>query len=446
MKRRNTLHSNPDGAVNTNIPYLRISDENSGVQVVVQRHFPHLTSSLEAKNSWLSYVWNKGGGLPIWVIPRYIGNEEEDDISNNMVSELHINKSRLIFPVLMEEKLIYDGYDQDESKDIVVKYKVTNAGLLSSEIIPNSHSGTLSFSSSSSSGGQVSGVSMTWKVIFDVTNPSRRDFWQFITKNMITDASNNFSSYLATPILYIRRTKLYSKPDSSLLTPQLALESWKEFCWKEGAGMPLVPPLIFDKDDAEVRYIVPPFLKERILSSKCVTKYARNSDDINDVDDVDEFRPYCELVYTVDNPGITTYQVHSHIGRITFSQNPPESNQIDMKWEIQIRPYHKWCNFVKIFTSFIISSYARNFKCHLLDGGDAMVSIKPPRGRFGGKTLLDMRKDSYLGGILDAHLHDNRTVVEQTLSMLQPWTWGRKDDEGDGESWSEGQLMQNNDF
>ena len=54
----------------------------------------------------------------------------------------------------------------------------------------------------------------------------------------------------------------------------------------------------------------------------------------------------------------------------------------------------------------------------------------------GEEVFLQIRKDSWLGGVLDAHLTDGRSTIEQSLSMLQPWTWGRVDEDGEEESWS----------
>ena len=115
-----------------------------------------------------------------------------------------------------------------------------------------------------------------------------------------------------------------------------------------------------------------------------------------------------------------------------------------MKWEVEIRPWPEpWATIVKAFTAAVVSCYARNFKCHLEEGKNAMVALKPPRGGGGGdnnNTLLQIRKDSWLGGILEAHLQDKRSTAEQTVALFQPWTWGRTaadDEEGEGEEWQE---------
>ena len=70
-----------------------------------------------------------------------------------------------------------------------------------------------------------------------------------------------------------------------------------------------------------------------------------------------------------------------------------------------------------------------------------MVSVRPPRGGGGSnnKVFFQVRKDSWLGGVLDAHLQDQRSTLEQTMSMFQPSTWGRStdnEDDGEGETWT----------
>lgn len=120
-------------------------------------------------------------------------------------------------------------------------------------------------------------------------------------------------------------------------------------------------------------------------------------------------------------------------------------DSLQMKWEIEIRPYPEpWVTIVKVFTAAVVSAYARNFKCHIREGSDIMVSLKPPRGAS-DSTLLQVRKDSWVGGVLDAHLKDKRSTIDQTLAILQPWTWGRTaddDEEDEGEEWTEGYLSE----
>mmetsp|Transcript_20141 Transcript_20141/g.24828 ORF Transcript_20141/g.24828 Transcript_20141/m.24828 type:complete len:391 (+) Transcript_20141:212-1384(+) len=274
------------------------------------------------------------------------------------------------------------------------------------------------------------------------------------------------------PNLYTRHTILLSRhhpplaEGSSLpiLSTKEVMNRWIEFCWEGNAGLPLpIPPLTFGEKENKVRWIIPPFLKERIISLSSTSlleddidlKYMQGktnnmetkTSDADNTDMSEQSRTMCEIIYKVDNPGLLTYQVHSHLGRVRFIPIFDEENNaaIDMVWEVEIRPYHYWSTIVKWFTSSIITTYSRNFKCNLLyyEGGpQSTVSLKLPRGGFMGKTILEVRKDSWIGGVLDAHLHDNRTVVKQTIAMFQPWTWGRCSDSIDeGGKWSDGYMQ-----
>ena len=73
--------------------------------------------------------------------------------------------------------------------------------------------------------------------------------------------------------------------------------------------------------------------------------------------------------------------------------------------------------------------------------------IKPPRGGGGtntNKSFGKVAKDTWLGGVLDAHLSDTRSTMDQTISLFQPWTWGRSG-KGDREDvvlfqWTDGHI------
>ena len=75
------------------------------------------------------------------------------------------------------------------------------------------------------------------------------------------------------------------------------------------------------------------------------------------------------------------------------------------------------------------STIARNLQVHLAEP-NAHVNVKPPRGGFGGKTMMQIPKDTWLGGVLEGHLTDTRSTYQQTLSLLKPWTWGRSGNGG----------------
>jgi hypothetical protein len=68
------------------------------------------------------------------------------------------------------------------------------------------------------------------------------------------------------------------------------------------------------------------------------------------------------------------------------------------------------------------------------------VELKAPRGGS-DSSFGNIPKDTWLGGVLAAHLTDKRSTVEQTIAMIQPWTWGRSTDEiGEGEEWTNGYM------
>jgi hypothetical protein len=81
---------------------------------------------------------------------------------------------------------------------------------------------------------------------------------------------------------------------------------------------------------------------------------------------------------------------------------------------------------------------ARDFKVRVTEPGST-VKLAPPRGK--GKAFGQVRKEMRLGGVLAAHLSDQRSTVEQTIAIFQPWTWGRNtDDDGEREEWTTGYM------
>ena len=84
--RAKNRHEDGDGEIGNNLKGGDgVSDKSTNeaiagnnVKVRVQRDLPNLSSPMEAKDTWLSYVWSKGGGLPVWVIPK------NDDIGEVM--------------------------------------------------------------------------------------------------------------------------------------------------------------------------------------------------------------------------------------------------------------------------------------------------------------------------------------------------------------------------
>ena len=261
---------------------------------------------------------------------------------------------------------------------------------------------------------------MVWQVDFQAQN--RRDLWQAVTQLNIESASRNLASYLAPPVTYTRTTHLRFnvKDVSKKKSDKFLADQWVDFVWNRGGGLPV--PVV--QLDSQRRVVVPPFLVERLVSIQ------------------DDDGTTTAIEYTVDNPGLFTYQVHSHRGRVRFlvDETTAKTNDGDvdatMIWEVEIRPLRGWAWLVQPFTAAIVSTISRNFKTHLREPG-ATVKLAPPRGQ--GEAFGEIAKDSWLGGVLAAHLEDRRSTLEQTFAIFQPWTWGRSsatDEPGEGEEWA----------
>lgn len=349
-----------------------LSTSSSVVNVQVTQSLSNGVTPSQAKDAWLLYQWKQGGGLPVVVRQEY-GDE------------------RRLLPIGMQEVLV------DTKSDNEICYRVTDMGLFSGDLLHDSHSATVQFVSIGEGP-----TDMIWNVEFQAKN--RADFWKAVTEMNVKAASANLASYLAPPRMYRRTTRLSPTNNNVNLCNE-----WINFVWKQGGGLPLPPPIQLND---KTRMIVPPFLVERIVST---------TDN--------------EIEYTVDNPGLFTYQAYTHAGRVTF-QSIPDSKDVDMMWEVQVRPFRGWNVLVESFTSAVITTLARNFKSHINEP-DATVKLAPPRGK--GEAFGEVSKDSWLGGVLDAHLSDKRSTAEQTLAIFQPWTWGRSSDaEGEAGEWTTG--------
>ena len=391
--------------------------------VNVRREYllPNLRSSEDARKKWLDFVWEKGGGLPL------LGVISRESRQSTLDFETTVQR-RMLIPIGMEEELIIDtAGSSDDNVDlrssVQVQYQVVNGGLLSTEIVPSTHLGTVTFSPI----GESKDITMVWDVTFDTTSVDRTGLWQAVTERTITDTCKNFVASLETPRIY-RRTTILRPQAGKTLTPEETVEKWVDFCWKEGSGLLPIPPLNIEN----VRWIIPPFLKEKLVS-KSVQK------------DEDGSIVAGEINYQVENANLFTYQVYSHRGRVQFVPSIDSNGTINMIWEVEIRPFLGWEVIVQAFTAAVVSCYARNFKCHVRYGRDAMVTLKPPRGGSGNLQLdiMQIRKDSWLGGVLEAHLNDKRSTAQQTLAIFQPWTWGRtasQDERGENEAWTEGYI------
>jgi len=421
-----------------------------------------------AKEAWLEFVWKQGGGLAATaVIDRTTtatttggsSNEEEDDGDSSSYSAPPPpapTRRRLLLPIAMEEEIVDDenrsgegSGGATENTECTVKYRVSRFGpFLERDAVPGSHTGTVTFRRSAGSSAGTSTVTMNWKVQFAVEN--RYAWWKAVTESAIGQVCDNFVAYMRPPLVYKRTIRLSNVVASSAEenagpkrrrgVAQEVADQWLDFVWDQGGGLPVYPPLVLRP--REKRMYVPPFLKETIVSTRNVA----GADDCEINNDIE---PDSEIVYKVANPSVwTSYPVHSHLGRVQFvSLNGDNDGSVDMIWTVEVRPYHGFEWFVKAFTSGVVTTLARDFKSHVEEPG-AMVTIRPPRGGSGNEEFGRIRKDSWIGGVLDAHLRDQRSTALQTVAMFQPWTWGRSTDDveaGEGEMWTTADPVRSND-
>jgi len=396
--------SNRNRVIIPNHPDLDDSKKHGVIHVAVHTPLPHVSPE-RAQQAWLEYQWKRGGDL----LGVFVQTEEENEKSL---------PRRTLFPVGIQEELLRleEEEESDDQCDSLLRYRVIDQGLLSNELVPDSHRGEVRFLQNADNKDS---TEMVWQVDYQAQH--RRDFWQAVTQLNIESASRNLASYLAQPVTYARTTHLrFNVNDvSKTKIDKFLADKWVDFVWNRGGGLP-VPSVQLD---SQRRVVVPPFLVERLVS-------------IQDDDGT------TAIEYTVDNPGLFTYQVHSHRGRVRFLVDETAANTGDgnvdatMIWEVEIRPLRGWAWLVQPFTAAIVSTICRNFKTHLREPG-AKVKLAPPRGQ--GEAFGEIAKDSWLGGVLAAHLEDRRSTLEQTFAIFQPWTWGRSsatDEPGEGEEWT----------
>ena len=381
------------------------------VRCVVSKEFPSVTP-IEAREAWLNFTWTNGGDLPIII--------QKVEHNGNVL------RRRRLLPLLAEETLLEDddvNVPMTADERLVMQYKLTEMGpFWKSEIKEDSHLGTLSFSPSSETGKLSDvGCKMIWNVTFVALK--RQSFWEAVTQNTISDACNNLESFLAEPIKFTLSTDI-----STEAKPSVIEESWFDFIWRNGGGLPLPPALPLDERGFQ-RLLIPPFLKERIISR------ANKSDS-----------EMGEIYYTVDNPGLIF--LHNHLGRITFSSVEGEANddKMEMLWEVAVTPKRGFEKFTKVFVETVVTILSINFKDHI-EEKRKMVGVYLPRGGLvsDGKKepLFQVRKDSWVGNVLDAHVRDTRNSFEQSLDLFRPLRWGTYfKEEGQSEDrWSNGEIL-----
>ena len=405
-----------------------LTSANTGemVSVRIDRQVDNCAlSPSDALETWLEQHWKKGGGLPIIVLT---GGSNHD--GNNM-------RKRTILPVAMEETCEYQKADADEHS-ATITYTVSNAGPFFADLVPNSHVGTVQFSRRSTNS---TSLSMVWQVEFETTR--FQALYQAVTEFTIGIASRTVAEALAPSRVMKVQAELPVPPVNDELPNRYALRQWLEFFWARGGGLPLPPPIPFgpvlDQGSGTARASIlriPPALVDTVLS----------------VEDTNDYM--VEAVYQIENPGWTTvpFLIHTHLGRARFlSANKRDTNAVDIIWEIQVRPFPLMAPLVEKLLEMTATTIVRNLIVHMKDPG-ARVVLQPPRGKaieIGDGIKVErfgsIPKASWLGGVLDVHLKDQRSSLEQTMSLLQPWTWGYANAAGSdrdtvGVSWKTGDM------
>ena len=121
---------------------------------------------------------------------------------------------------------------------------------------------------------------------------------------------------------------------------------------------------------------------------------------------------------------------------------------MSIMWEIEIRPFSFMTAITEKLVEMVISTITRNLHFHFSETGNDNISLKPQKWNVnvvaGIEKIVEIPKDIWLAGVLEARLSDRRSNLEQTLSFFQPWKWGRsgKGDENDSVtfSWSRGKI------
>ena len=258
-----------------------------------------------------------------------------------------------------------------------------------------------------------SGCVMTWNVTFSTTRWA--SLYETVTKWTVGTAATTIQEASSTPRLFSAKTTIDSSSISHPVDPVFARKECLDFVFAHGGGLPLLPPIPYgsflEEGGGSARQNllrIPPLITESVV-------------DTNTSDGMAEF------TYRLNDPAWWTFPflVHTHIGRVRFTSL--ESSLI-IDWDVEIRPYKVASPMVEKLVEMTVSTLLRNIRVRLTQP-NAAVDIYPPRGNsnmlMGGTSFGIVAKDTWLGGVLDAHLSDTRSTMEQTISLFQPWDWGR---------------------
>ena len=404
------------------------SDVTSGrVSCKVSRILPH-TSPKEAQQAWLEHHWRRGGGLPIIISIKKTSSIHPQDVDD--FGNAAANMERLILPVGLKETILKSGLEEDDDTTITIRYTVSDPGyLFGQHIIPGSHQAQVKFEPL-----PTGGCRMIWKVDFETQQ--LQSLYQQMTDFSINTAATTIEEAVAEPRLFTLTTTLEGTDD-----PNSACREWINFFWGQGGGLLLPPTIPYgDKvsgmpESSSARQSllrIPPFLKDTITS-------------VSWADPTEKQQEYAEVCYQIENPGWATFPFlfHTHTARVRFRRLPASTlGAVAMEWNIEIRPYRIASSLVETLIAMTASTITRNLKIRLSEP-DAVVNLGLPRG-YGGHKWGSVPKETWLGGVLQAHLSDRRSTLKQTLTLFQPWTWGRsgRGDTNDDVhySWSDGAM------
>ena len=366
-----------------------ISNDDEIISISMQKQFSDGVTPEQAKDAWMEYHWKKGGGLPILVLSSETSAVE-----------------RTILPTLMKERIVEEIHDNEQGL-VEVKYKVTDAGPFFPGIISNTHEASVTFQSIDDKS-----TVMNWNVSF-ASSKEWQTFYETLTEWTVGTAATTVEECLAVPRKLNVRTLI--PVDEIEIDPFLARKECLEFVWASGGGLPLIPPIPFGEvleeggGSARQNLLrIPPFITESIVVTS--TTYDQAS-----------------FQYRLNRPGFTTipFLLHTHIGNVSFTST---TQGLAIEWEVKIRPYEFAKPIIEKMVEMVVATLVRNLRVKLIER-DAVVSIKPPRGNekltMGVEEFGKVSKASWLGGVLQAHLSDKRSTIEQTVSLVQPWTWGR---------------------
>ena len=69
-----------------------------------------------------------------------------------------------------------------------------------------------------------------------------------------------------------------------------------------------------------------------------------------------------QVEYEVVNPGLLTYQVSAHLGRVSFERDADDV--LELRWRVCIQPLEGWEAVVRPLTELSLVTAARSFQAH----------------------------------------------------------------------------------